>query len=171
MPKIFQQFDLNLEAMTEEFDKLSPEEKAKINLPEAAKTLRKEMLRKGYSVLESQTMYGGIPQTIIVGGEHGMGHKEDFYNLTERLGLKFKSGDYYIETENGRAKQRKPVLTKTEVEGIIQGRIDKIEKIFGFYNDPTKRTSDYEYGRKMLRDEFYSEMEKEFKIIDDSKKV
>ena len=91
--KIFQRFDLNLVTMV----RLSDEERTKLNLPEAGKTLRRELLEKGYGVLESNTAYCGVSESIIVAGEIGMNHKGDFYELAERLGLRFKSGDYYTQ--------------------------------------------------------------------------
>lgn len=90
-PEVFQRFDLNLEAMIN----IEKEEAKKLNLPGAGKTLRKELLSKGYSVLESNSSYCGVPESIIVSGEFGMNHKEDFYNIASSLGLNFSSGPYY----------------------------------------------------------------------------
>ncbi len=93
MPKIFQLFDLDLEEMT----KLSDEDRKRLNLPRAGKILRQDLLKKGYEVLESNVSYCGIAERIIVGGEFGMKHKDDFYTLAAKLGLSFKSGDFYTQ--------------------------------------------------------------------------
>ena len=85
-------FDLDLEGMT----KLSDEDRKKLNLPKAGKTLRQDLLKKGYEVLESNVEYCGVAKSIIVGGELGMKHKDDFYTLAAKLGLSFKSGYVYV---------------------------------------------------------------------------
>lgn len=48
-------------------------------------------------MLESNESFGGIPTSIILGGNYRNSHKSDFYELAEMLGLKYKSGAYYIE--------------------------------------------------------------------------
>jgi|SRR3989344_8937016 len=92
--KIFQEFDLNLEAMAE----LSDTERARLNLPnlpDASKTLRRELLGKGYQVLQLDSNYCDVPERIIVGGDYYRNIKGDFYALTQKLGLPFNSGHYY----------------------------------------------------------------------------
>ena len=94
MPKIFQKFDLDLE----EISKLSDEERTGLNLVQAGKTLKQKLKEKGYQVLESNTNHCGIPENIILGGEFNlMRHKQDFYKITNELGLNFfKSGEFYM---------------------------------------------------------------------------
>lgn len=96
MPEIFQRFDLDLEAMAE----VGAAELQKLNLPQAGKTLVQELLQKGYTVLESNGVYNGVPEGVIVGGEIGKNHKGDFYELAERLGLQYLSGAYYTQRES-----------------------------------------------------------------------
>ncbi len=93
--KIFQTFDLNLEAMT----KLGQEESARLNLPQAGRTLRQELSKKGYIVLESSQSLSGVPVSVIVGGDIRNDHKRDFYELAQRLGLKYGSGEYYVQID------------------------------------------------------------------------
>ena len=95
MPKIFQQFCLNLEAMI----RLDNEALSKLNLPEAGRTLKQELINKGYQVLESNVYFYGVSDSVIVGGEFGKNHKSDFYELTEKLGLTYKSGGFYTQIE------------------------------------------------------------------------
>ena len=95
MPQIFQSFDLDLEAMT----KLSGEDLSRLNLPQAGKTLRLELAQKGYDVLESNDSFGGVAHGVIVGGDIRMKHKQDFYELAQRLGLIYRSGAYYTKRE------------------------------------------------------------------------
>ncbi|HLC76901.1 MAG TPA: hypothetical protein VJH04_01715 [archaeon] len=90
MPIIFQKFDLNVDEM----DRLFHEEQLGLD-PQAGNTLRNGLLDKGYEVLESNESYSGIPKSIIVGGDYGRSHKEDFYRLAEGLGLRFVSGEFY----------------------------------------------------------------------------
>ncbi len=95
MPQIFQSFDLDLEAMT----KLSREDLSRLNLPQAGRTLREELSRKGYVVLESNDSFSGVAHGVIVGGDIRKGHKQDFYELAQRLGLMYRSGACYTERE------------------------------------------------------------------------
>ncbi len=92
-PKIFQRFNLDLEGMTQ----LGREELLSLNLPQAGRTLRQELAQIGYTVLESSDSLSGVPVSVIVGGEFGMQHKDDFYKLAERLGLRYSSGEYYTQ--------------------------------------------------------------------------
>jgi len=95
MPKIFQKFDL----VREQMEKLKREDRIRLHLPniyEAGKTLKEELSNKGYDVLISNVSYGGVPESIILGGEFGKNHKDDFYSLAEKLGLFFRSGYFYV---------------------------------------------------------------------------
>ena len=91
METIFQRFDLNLEAIAN----LGKEELSKINLPRAGSALRDELVKRGYTVLESNDFIGSAPKSIIVGQEYGKNHKQDFYAIAERLGLPYKSEAFY----------------------------------------------------------------------------
>lgn len=51
MSEIFQRFDLDLDGMTE----LGDEELRRLNLPQAGKTLRQELINLGYTLLESNS--------------------------------------------------------------------------------------------------------------------
>lgn len=95
MPQIFQSFDLDLESMTE----LDRKELSRLNLPQAGRTLRQELAQKGYVVLESNDSLSGVARSVIVGGDIRMDHKQDFYELAQRLGLKYRSGAYYTRRE------------------------------------------------------------------------
>lgn len=110
-PKIFHKFDLNFESI----DKLTDEDRTKLNLPEAGKKLREELLKKGYNVLESSTNYYDLPESIIIGGVHEMDHKGDFKGIVERLGLMYKSGDFYNQ-RNGKVIE----ITTEGLENIIK---------------------------------------------------
>ena len=44
------------------------------------------------------------------------------------------------------------IILLKDSKSIIEDRIDEIEKIFGYYNNPSKRTSEYELGRQMIRE-------------------
>lgn len=95
MPKIFQRFDLVKEKM-EEFIR---EERASSNPStqlESGRAIRKELSKRGYDVLFSNVSYCGVPESIIMGGEFGKMHKDDFYSVAGKLGLFFKSGDCYL---------------------------------------------------------------------------
>jgi len=59
--------------------------------------LREKLLEEDYEVLESTTNHYGVPEIIIIGGGHGMNHKQDFYKLAK--GLPFSSGECYISQE------------------------------------------------------------------------
>ena len=93
MPEIYQRFDLDLEAMT----KLGHEKLLELNLPKAGRTLRQGLIQNGYIVLESNESFSGIPHSVIVGGDFGKNHKGDFYELTERLGLQYRSEAFYTQ--------------------------------------------------------------------------
>ena len=95
MPQIFQSFDLDLEAMA----KLSREDLFRLNLPQSGRTLREELSRKGYDVLESNDSFSGVALRVIVCGDIRMSHNEDFYQLAQRLGLMYGSGAYYTKRE------------------------------------------------------------------------
>lgn len=78
-----------------------------MNLPapiESGRTIRKELSKRGYEVLFSNVSYCGVPESIIVGGEHGKMHKDDFYRVAGKLGLFFKSGDFYIDYAESKEK-------------------------------------------------------------------
>ncbi len=83
MQKIYQRFDLDLEKI----NNLCREELLNLNLYQAGKTIRQDLIEKGYVVLESDKCFSGTPESIIIGGEIGKNHKEDFYKLTKSLGL------------------------------------------------------------------------------------
>lgn len=90
MFKIIQRFDLSLEDFTE----LSEEEKSKYNY-NARSELTNELWDRGYMVFECGSTTGGIPHSILVLGESG--HiKEDFYGIASKLGLSYRSGDFYL---------------------------------------------------------------------------
>ncbi len=91
MPQIFQRFDLDLEAMAS----LDEAEFKKLNLFEAGRTLREELKEKGYVVLESNENYGGVPCSILVGGDVWKSYKNDFYGITKRFKLPFRNAPYY----------------------------------------------------------------------------
>ncbi len=88
-PIIFQKFDLDLEEMAE------------MQTPEsgAARTLMKDLAGKGYVVLESSDWISGAPESVILGGEVGKGHKNDFYEAAEKVGLRYRSGMAYFNKE------------------------------------------------------------------------
>lgn len=96
MLKVFQRFDLDEGSL----DRLDTEGIKRLELPQAGKTLREELLRLGYDVLESNGFYRGVPRSIIVGGDIEMDHKVDFYALIERLKLPFKTEICYIQKTN-----------------------------------------------------------------------
>jgi hypothetical protein len=111
--KIFQKFDLDLESLAKlleiesihHLDKLTDIGMQKIkslNFPKATETLRKEMSAKDYEILESSDMYCGLHESIIIGGILGkMDIKGDFYSLTEKLKMPYKSGIcYFPRTSN-----------------------------------------------------------------------
>ena len=93
MPVLFQRFELNLEAMT----KLGEQELLRLNLPRAGRILRRDLVNRGYLVLESHESFGGVPKDILVGGQLTQGHKADFGEITERLGLVYDSREYYAQ--------------------------------------------------------------------------
>ena len=63
-------------------------------------------------------------------------------------------------------KPRKPVLTKSEMEILVERRIDRLEQVLSG-EKPFMKTREYEAGRQMIRKEEYAEMEtaQELKII------
>lgn len=94
MLKGFQVFNLD----SEEMGKVSAEERFKLNLPEAGESLIQKLKAKGYGVLVNFSMDSGVPTSLIVVGKPGS-LKEDFYSITESLGLRwFRSGEAYSET-------------------------------------------------------------------------
>lgn len=57
----------------------------------------------GYQLLVCKTATGGIPHSVLVGFNierfHELGNvKEVFYELTDALGLPFKSGEFYDDS-------------------------------------------------------------------------
>ena len=100
MPKIFQSFKLDLETIAKLARELTPEQLKELSLPQKRETLVREMLKKGYDVLTGSHNYCGLPETILIGGEIGMNHKQDFYELARKLGLtQFSSGECYFPQE------------------------------------------------------------------------
>ena len=101
MTQIFQSFVLDLERMAE----LSEAALPGLNLSQAGRTLREELVKKGYVVLESVDSFGGaalgvmVGRDLRVGGDFRMGHKQDFYELTGRLGLMYRPGACYVNAE------------------------------------------------------------------------
>lgn len=86
---IYQSFKLDLEAITEKKDKIPSG---------AANKLKAELRNRGYDfILENMNSFCGVPETIIVASREGEFVKRDFYEITERLNLSYKSGDFYIE--------------------------------------------------------------------------
>jgi len=65
----------------------------------AGPTLVDGLLMKGYAVLGSNDFLGSASLSIILGGEIGMHHKEDFYELAGNLGLEYRSGPFYTQRE------------------------------------------------------------------------
>lgn len=91
MPKAFQKFDLDLEALAELYEK-NP---GGLNGVQVWRALKEELREKGYEVLKSGDNYGGLPASIIVGAGIDKSAKDDFYGITERFKLPYRSGDYY----------------------------------------------------------------------------
>ena len=91
----FQRFDLDLEAMTQ----LSSEELSRLDLPRAGSELTRELLKKGYSLLESDEIFSGINTSIIVGGEYYQNPEGNFYELVNALGLRYISKHHYRQRE------------------------------------------------------------------------
>ena len=86
MPKIYQRFDL---------DKDAAMDISGADLAQAGTTLREELTAKGYHFLSSNTDLNGVPESVILGGDLGMAHKEDFYRVAQRLRLPYHSGLFY----------------------------------------------------------------------------
>lgn len=65
--------------------------------------LRRELINKGYIILFVNEHFCGIPRRVIVGPAVPVSSsamiKEDFYRISEELGLPFESGVYYVEEE------------------------------------------------------------------------
>lgn len=95
MPVIYQRFDLDLE----ETKKLS--DLSKRNLP-TARNIFIQQLSPEYDYFESENMYRGMPESIILGKNCKLDearHEEDFYLVANDLGLPFKTGSRYFKSE------------------------------------------------------------------------
>ena len=94
MAKIYQTFNL----VEEEEEKKNPEQIQKGR----GENLVKELKNKGYIVLVSGDYFCGVPISIIVGGEVEAelpNIKKDFARITHSLGIAYRSGRWYQETE------------------------------------------------------------------------
>ena len=93
MTKIYQEFTLD-EARQEKED-----DKRQSIVTGRGKKLIQKLKERGYNVLISGTLYGGVSISIIVGAEKGKHNniKVDFYDITNELGLFFSSGNWYHE--------------------------------------------------------------------------
>lgn len=81
MTKIFQEFDLDLEWITDLYNQTLNREKVS-KFPKAGMELQQRLLDKGYAVLESDGSFQGLPKKLIVGGEiGGMSPKHHFYEI------------------------------------------------------------------------------------------
>jgi len=98
IPKIFQVFNLDQEKMR----KISRRAKGWLSAepPKLGQMLIKELKAKGYDVFVNPEKIEGLPMSILVVGEfRGRSLKAGFYEIANRLGLKwFESGEVYIET-------------------------------------------------------------------------
>ena len=100
MSEIYQEFKLDTEEMRRKLSKLNEAERRNWNPTKARKTLVEKLTEKGFTVLGSNASYCGIPESILVGGQLEMGHKEEFYKLSRELGLAFSSGVFYTNIKN-----------------------------------------------------------------------
>jgi len=96
MSKIFQRFDLDL-------DKIMSPDSPTIDLTSAGRALRSELSGKGYGVFESNTMIGGVPQSVILVYDEKMPCKDDFYEVTGRFNLPYASEACYFSHSDGSA--------------------------------------------------------------------
>lgn len=60
--------------------------------------------------------------------------------------------------------ENKATISLDETMDIVENQIDEVEKFWGYYDDNTKRTVNYEAGRQMIREVFYSELAKKYNI-------
>lgn len=96
MPKIYQIFDLDKDAM----EKLTDEELENIDFATRGKELLERLENDGYKVLILDTQYRDIPESIIVSAEIGVDIiKSDFSDIANDLGLLFKYGPIYTPTK------------------------------------------------------------------------
>jgi hypothetical protein len=89
--KIYQEFNLDLDSI--------PKDDVKLIKTGASQTLVQKLLEKGYEVFESNSRFNGAPESIILGSDFNLNCKADFYNLTCKLGLPYRSGPFYIKRE------------------------------------------------------------------------
>ena len=92
--KLFQAFNLDLEAIADADGKIEHD---------ASDQLKTALLGSGYDFLETMTTHYGAPTQIIIGrtveGATSLTHKQDFYGLTEKLGLPYTSGEAYQQED------------------------------------------------------------------------
>ena len=83
------------------FGKLMKERKGRLRHTggKTALHLIDTLLEKGYRIMRSNESMGGLPISIIVGGEYGMDHKADFYNALLNKDIPYHSSQFYREVQ------------------------------------------------------------------------
>ncbi|MFC1728161.1 hypothetical protein ACFLZ7_01690 [Nanoarchaeota archaeon] len=118
MTKLYQQFNINWEAITNNLlasqetdtdlgelimiEEVRERHGITKDIPKAAEILKQQLSKRGYEVLVGNKTNSGLPTSIIVGTDDPMKKfpKHDFYELTKKLGIHlFSSGDFYMGTE------------------------------------------------------------------------
>ena len=78
---------------------LVPDERLAEPNPQAWEDLSERLIKKGYDVLKSETTINGVPSSVMVGevrpDSARNSLKEDFYDIAEEAGLRFRSGTAY----------------------------------------------------------------------------
>ena len=93
----FQLFELDEKRMIDELNKMSEEERSRLNLWKKGETLISSLHGiSGYHVLVDTSTCCGLPTSLIVIGEKSDPIKDDFGRIVEELGIRwFKSGKVY----------------------------------------------------------------------------
>ena len=99
-PKIFQQFNLNLEELTKQEEEARKAGVPSISLLQRRQTLLAALAEQGYTVLIGDKSLGGVPEELLVSCsvEPGLERsvKTDFSAAAQKVGLPYMSGTWFL---------------------------------------------------------------------------